>query len=81
MAAIANGVDLTGPAVAPAPSTAGSVFAVGRLEHTKGFDLLLEAFAVADLPPSTRLVIGGAGTVRPSLERRAGNWPSATVFT
>ena len=68
---IPNGVDLTGPAVAPEPSTAGSVFAVGRLEHTKGFDLLLEAFAVADLPPSTRLVIGGAGTVRPSLERRA----------
>ena len=68
---IPNGVDLRGQAVAPAPSTAGSVFAVGRLEHTKGFDLLLEAFVVADLPPRTRLVIGGDGTVRSSLERRA----------
>lgn len=67
---IPNGVDLSGPAVAPAKATAGSVFAVGRLEHTKGFDLLLEAFAVADLPPGTHLVIGGEGSVRSSLERR-----------
>jgi len=41
------------------------------MERTKGFDLLLEAFAVAALPPSTRLVIGGDGTVRTALEHRA----------
>ena len=68
---VPNGVDLDGPVVTPASSTAGCVFAVGRLEHSKGFDLLLEAFAVADLPSRIRLVIGGDGTVRPSLERRA----------
>jgi len=68
---IPNGVDLDAPVAAPMSSTTGSVFAVGRLEHPKGFDLLLEAFAVADLPSRTRLVIGGDGTLRPSLERRA----------
>jgi len=68
---IPNGVALSAPAVALASSTAGCVFAVGRLEHMKGFDLLLEAFAVANLPSGTRLVIGGAGAVRSSLERRA----------
>ena len=77
---VPNGIDLSDPAVAPASSTAGSVFAVGQLEHTKGFDLLLEAFAVADLPAGTQLVIGGDGTrpIVPWSDGR-GSLPSATV--
>ncbi|WP_341359324.1 glycosyltransferase family 4 protein [Georgenia sp. M64] len=38
------------------------VLALGRIERTKGFDLLLRAFARADLPPGTRLALGGDGT-------------------
>jgi glycosyltransferase involved in cell wall biosynthesis len=37
----------------------------------KGFDLLIGAFAAADLDPSIRLVIGGDGSERPQLEALA----------
>ena len=46
------------------------IAAVGRLGHPKGFDLLLDAFARAELPGSTRLLIGGDGPERAELERR-----------
>ena len=45
---------------------------VGRLAPRKGFDLLLQAFAEAQLPQAT-LVIVGDGSERGSLQRLAGN--------
>jgi glycosyltransferase involved in cell wall biosynthesis len=45
--------------------------AVGRLAHSKGLDILIEAFRAADLPDA-RLVILGEGRERPRLERRLG---------
>lgn len=56
----------------PAPDLAGEVPLVGtlaRLVPQKGLDVLLEAFA--RVPPPARLVIAGAGTLRPVLEARA----------
>ncbi len=48
-----------------------TVFAVGRMVPVKGFDLLLRAFAAADLPRGTRLVLGGDGPERRRLEALA----------
>lgn len=48
---------------------------VGRLEHIKGYDVLLEAFGRLvsgwSGPSRPALVVVGEGTLRPSLERRA----------
>ncbi|MDT0186469.1 glycosyltransferase family 4 protein [Microbacterium sp. ARD31] len=67
---IPNGVD---PSIRPRHNrTKGRyILAVGRLGVTKGFDLLLEAFALADLPDDVSLVIGGDGPERGGLDRRA----------
>lgn len=67
---IPNGVDLDIGAIPPtsAPETP-YVAAVGRLGRTKGFDLLIEAFAQAGLPNECRLVIGGGGPEREALAR------------
>lgn len=45
----------------PADERPPTIFAVGRIVRVKGFDLLLRAFAEAELPAGTRLVIGGDG--------------------
>lgn len=48
------------------------IVAMGRLGHEKGFDLLLEAFAlIAGRFPTARLVIYGEGPERGSLQRHA----------
>ncbi|WP_448006666.1 glycosyltransferase family 4 protein [Agromyces bauzanensis] len=67
---VPNGVDL---GIHGVPSAAGAtsgryLLGVGRLGVMKGFDLLLKAFAVADLDSAIRLVIGGDGPQRESLE-------------
>lgn len=77
---VVNGVDPT-PAghladsdadAAGAPrSDAPMVLAVGRLVRVKGFDLLIRAFADAELPDGTRLLIGGDGPERRALEASA----------
>jgi glycosyltransferase involved in cell wall biosynthesis len=72
-AVVFNGVDLDGrEARHPAAEGAPTIFAVGRLVHVKGMDLLLRAFAAATLPHGTRLMIGGDGSERSELDRLAG---------
>ena len=69
---IPNGVDLGLPVDRTESDRAdGDPFflGVGRLGAMKGFDLLIEAFAIAKLDPSVRLVIGGDGPERARLRQ------------
>lgn len=68
---VPNGIDLDEPAGAPPDWLPERyVLAVGRLVQPKGFDLLLDAFARADLP-GVQLVLGGDGPERAALARQA----------
>lgn len=76
---VPNGIDLDED-VSPIqpwwwPSRGPVVLSLGRIEHNKGFDLLLRAFArlkdAARVPPSARLVIGGDGSALPSVRTLA----------
>ncbi len=71
------GHDLVGPGAAadePGPSGAAVrepvVVAVGRIEHVKGFDLLVDAFASSALRDRARLVVVGDGSEAGALRRR-----------
>lgn len=66
---VPNGID-AGEAGGPDPGWLPEryLLGVGRLVETKGFDLLVEAFAAADLPADLRLVVGGDGPAREDLE-------------
>jgi glycosyltransferase involved in cell wall biosynthesis len=75
---VPNGIDLgeTSTEAQPPkwwPRHGPVVMALGRIEHKKGFDLLVRAFArlVTEerLPRSARLVIGGEGSARADLTR------------
>ncbi|WKZ85940.1 glycosyltransferase family 4 protein [Ralstonia pickettii] len=53
----------------PVPRTSKTVLAVGRLVHAKGFDVLLNAWAiVAQHAPEWKLMIAGEGEERRALE-------------
>ncbi|TYC75964.1 glycosyltransferase family 4 protein [Stappia sp. BW2] len=58
------------PIAGVAPSPEGNrLVAVGRLDHQKGFDLLIDAMAlVREKQPEARLTIYGEGAARASLE-------------
>ncbi len=64
---VPNGVDLTIGPGAREPQDPPIVFAVGRIEHSKGFDLLVRAFDAGGLARSSRLVIGGDGSLKSAL--------------
>lgn len=73
-----NGVSLdetSAPAKAPieglSPPFSRYVLAMGRVVHKKGFDLLLKAFSLADIPDDVGLVVGGDGPELPHLRRLA----------
>jgi len=69
---IANGVDLDqAPGRQPPALPDRYVLGIGRLVDTKGFDLLLDAFASARLPVDVGVVIAGDGLERSSLIERA----------
>ncbi len=71
-AIVPNGVDLTGhgPAVREPAEREPVVVAVGRIEHVKGFDLLVDAFASSALRDRARLVVVGDGSEAGALRRR-----------
>jgi glycogen synthase len=58
----------TGPGSVVGPPV---LLAVGRVEHVKGFDLLLEAFAASGLKDRATLTIVGDGSELGELRRRA----------
>jgi glycosyltransferase involved in cell wall biosynthesis len=58
---VRNGVDPLPVDASSAPPAGRYLLGVGRLGRMKGFDLLIEAFAEADLDPAITLVIGGDG--------------------
>lgn len=69
---VPNGVELDGQPVARRRREGGLpvVLAVGRIEHVKGFDLLVDAFAASALRDRARLVVVGDGAEAASLRRR-----------
>ena len=69
---IPNGTRLPAPsarALAECPAGAGDVASIGRLEHYKRNDLLVEA--IARVPAPARLVLVGEGPARTALARQA----------
>lgn len=62
-----NGVDIDEDKGTPPALPPRYVLALGRVVATKGFDLLLRAFAQARLPTDVALVIGGDGPERDPL--------------
>lgn len=56
----------------PLPFEPPVILGLGRLVHSKGFDVAMEAFAsTLDRFPNARLVLLGEGTARSALERQA----------
>lgn len=70
---VPNGVHLADAAPADSDEAVPYVFAVGRIQHNKGFDLLVDAFGRSSLEPGVRLLIGGTGTDLPLLRELLGS--------
>lgn len=69
---VPNGVNLAVRAEPPAGLPGAYLAGAGRLEHVKGFDLLIRAFHASGLGPDVHLVIGGDGRMAGSLRALAG---------
>lgn len=63
----------------PSPPGSGFLFA-GRLDHTKGLSLLLQAWRQAGLGPEVRLRIAGDGPERHLAEKAAQDLPSVSYL-
>jgi glycosyltransferase involved in cell wall biosynthesis len=63
-----NAVPEGAPPASPPSRNGATVIGVGRLEHQKGFDVLIDAIARV---PTGRLLLVGEGTERRALEQRA----------
>ncbi|MFC3816430.1 glycosyltransferase [Lysobacter sp. GCM10012299] len=57
------------PFRAAVPGRGCSFAFLGRLEHVKGCDLLLDAFSLARFTSAPRLLVGGDGSMRAELEQ------------
>ena len=72
---VPNAIDLGGdgrsPARPPYDPARPTVFAVGRVEYVKGFDLLIRAFSRMRLSSDSQLVVGGDGSQLPHLRALA----------
>jgi len=69
-----NAVEVERFAVGPVhPTTAPTIFFLGRHEPRKGLDVLLAA--LADLPPEVRVWVGGDGPQTEELQQRYGHDP------
>lgn len=80
---VPNGVDPDPPHDSSPPLRLPGcyIFSVGRLVEVKGFDLLIRAFAEADLEEGVHLVIGGEGAERDSLVKLSQKLNIADRFT
>lgn len=66
---ILNGLTVPASDPLPPPTGAPVLLGLGRLNHQKGFDLLVEAFAqVRFARPEARLIVAGEGPDRAALE-------------
>lgn len=68
-----NGVDLSRfdkDVNSPQDVQTPYIFAFGRLEKIKGYDMLIEAFASANLPKDWQLIIAGDGSLRQQLQEQ-----------
>lgn len=68
---VPNGVVLETPDATEDAPNGRYLLGVGRLGHMKGFDLLIDAFAGAELARDIRLVIAGDGPERDRLQMAA----------
>ncbi|MBW3615589.1 MAG: glycosyltransferase family 4 protein [Actinobacteria bacterium] len=66
---VPHGIPMTSPRERPPWSS--RYLTVGRLEHDRNTGLVLDAFAMADVPTTATLTIVGEGSARAALEGRA----------
>ena len=70
----ATGSPMTGSSggrAPPSPRSAASILFMGRLDRSKGWDILVEALARPDVPRGVTLTMAGTGPDRNALRERA----------
>lgn len=75
-----NGIEDSPVQPTPLPFNQVRVLCMGRLEHEKGFDLAIEAFAeLVKKFPQAQMIIAGDGSIRPVLQRQVSELHSEKV--